>query len=35
MKKMLFPFFAVSYFLAHMTLHLTLHPIHWVAGLFN
>lgn len=35
MKKMLFPFFAISYLFAHTTLHLSLYPIDWVAGLFK
>lgn len=35
MKQLLFPFFAASYFLAHITLHLSLYPIDWLARLFT
>lgn len=35
MKHLLFPFFAISYLLAHVTLHLSLYPINWVASLFK
>lgn len=35
MKKVLFLFFAISYLLAHITLHLSLYPIDWLSGLFN
>ncbi|EOH75203.1 Uncharacterised protein [Enterococcus malodoratus] len=35
MKKLLFPFFAVSYLLAHITLHMSLYPIDWLSNLFN
>lgn len=35
MKKLLFPLFAVSYLLAHVTLHLSLYPIGWISSLFQ
>ncbi len=35
MKQLLFPFFAISYLLARITLHLSLYPIDWLAGLFQ
>lgn len=35
MEKLLFPFFAVSYLLAHITLRLSLYPIDWLSSFFK